>query len=851
MIPSLAFSQSGPAKRAWKNYQDQEWEKAWELSSKALEKDTTDALAWFVRSKIYFTPSNARYQIDSADQYLQKSQRLVKQSDLKQQEDYSKEGLTEVTFTLHRIHIDSAAYQRALGYMTEQDFNDFLSRFPSAKEKPDAILLRDSLAYASAISEHTYEAYNRFMTRYPEARQVPEARARYEKLYFEIATADRRMESYLKFLQDNPTTPFRYDAELAIFNIMTAQGSADDFLRFLKNHPESSLVSRARNFLFHLSPNPATSGDFPGKFLTDSLRQSLALQGHWFPFTENEKYGFMNDRGEVMIPASLPNVFSDYLCTGLNTDFILSGDERLTDRQLNDLYPQQIDEVAHLGKGILKITNGNKTGAIHKAGYDILPTAFDDIQLTGSLLVISENNRKGLSTLSGKILLNPKFEDVLYENGLYFLESENGWQILTPATIRSLANNEQSGISSPVYDRFQFVNEGTHLWLKKGTIESLVDVSLAEIIPAASQRILLLPAAYVSQTENELLILRPDQMQRFRTGDPMLGYNDQWVVFKKEQGAGLFSLEDFRLSTLSDSVLLLGRTFAVTYFQGSRKLHSMSQDVYPLGQGVTLEHMKATDREWILLRDKRTITVINRRGQSIFSGQAERVTPLSDSLLVIEQYGKKELLTFQGDKPLKIRFDGIGNPENGLIPLLTGQRFGAYHLPSGTFLRPVSSKRIRPYNDFLFIAETDKMGMIDRDSKTVVDFSFDDIQHWNDTTCLVKQGGDWKFYRMGKGLMDMSPIKSIQPVRDVDGAHEIIVFMNDAFGVLSSVKNEIIPPTLDDIINIGTPLTPLYLTDKFVEEANLHVVVYFDEHGTVIRKQAMEENQFDDIYCDH
>ncbi len=241
---------------------------------------------------------------------------------------------------------------------------------------------------------------------------------------------------------------------------------------------------------------------------------------------------------------------------------------------------------------------------------------------------------------------------------------------------------------------------------------------------------------------------------------------------------------------------------------------------------------------------------MNRLGQTIYSGPVNDVSPLTDSLLVLERYGKKELLTLRGVKPLQVRFDGIGSPEEKLIPLLSGQRFGAYDMAYDRFVRPISTKKIRRYNASYYIAEMEKFGLINQESRMVVPFEFDEVRHWNDTSCLVRTGNDWQLYHIGEGLLGDEPIKSIQVVLDRGDEHEIIIFREGAFGVMNNKRGEVIPPTLDDIINVGTPDNPLYFTDKFVDEANLHVVVYFDRNGTILRKQAMEEADFVRVYCD-
>ncbi len=845
-MPSLLLAQSGPSKRAWKNYADKDFEKAQELVVKGLQKDSLDAMAWFIRARLSFTPEWQPVDIPAADTFLKRSVRLMEQIAPDQLEEIRKEGISSSVVATLRQQIDSAAFVRARESMTETAFVDFLEKFPAAEQTERAISLRDSLAFVGAVNVNTYHAYQEFMDKYPQAEQVAQARARYEKLYFDIATENKTLESYRQFLIDNPATPYRDEAEFRIFQIMTAANDAESYLRFIDKYPRSNQIARARNYLYYIYSD--SLDQMPARLWTDSLRSVAALDGTWIPFYASGKYGFMDRTGEVRIQPVFPEIYPDYLCNGLTSDVIINPEGELRNRNLDLVAEYNGEELVELPLGLLKIRNDNSIGIIHKSGYRLLDN-YEDAAVIGRLIGIRDNEAWGLASLTGQVILPPRYEEIIYDGGLYFLDNGEGWQILTPEEIFSLAGNKISTVSSPQYDEFHMLENGM-LWLREGSVESLVDRQLQPVIAPARQQITILPTVYVIRQEDQLRILRHDQMQRYTTGDAFLDVNDRWLVIAKESGMGLFSLVDFRLETQSDSVRLIGRNFAVTYFGGNRRLHSAGQESILLPSSTRTRLLQADQREWILLEEPRNRQVINRRGQTIYNGQVENVTPLTDSLLVLERYGRKELLTLRGEKPLQVRFDGIASPEDELIPLLSGQRFGAYDRRFDRFVRPVSTKKIRRYNDNYYVAEMEKYGLINEESRMAVPFEFDEIRHWNDTTCLVRSGSDWLFYHIGQGLLPGGPVKSIQYVINTPREHEIIVFRDGSFGVFNSLRGEVIPPTLDDILNIGTREAPLYLSDKYVPEANLHVVVYFDREGNILRKEAFEEADFDKIYCD-
>jgi hypothetical protein len=92
-------------------------------------------------------------------------------------------------------------------------------------------------------------------------------------------------------------------------------------------------------------------------------------------------------------------------------------------------------------------------------------------------------------------------------------------------------------------------------------------------------------------------------------------------------------------------------------------------------------------------------------------------------------------------------------------------------------------------------------------------------------------------------------IKDFKMVSDTDEEKVAIMHQENAYGVISNKRGVIIPPTFTDIINIGTREEPLYFTEKNVEEASIFVVIYYDENGKLIHRQAFDEDEYERIYC--
>jgi hypothetical protein len=44
---------------------------------------------------------------------------------------------------------------------------------------------------------------------------------------------------------------------------------------------------------------------------------------------------------------------------------------------------------------------------------------------------------------------------------------------------------------------------------------------------------------------------------------------------------------------------------------------------------------------------------------------------------------------------------------------------------------------------------------------------------------------------------------------------------------------------------------PMYFTERHIAEAGISVVIYYDYQGKIVRKQAMEAEEFEKVYCDN
>jgi hypothetical protein len=115
----------------------------------------------------------------------------------------------------------------------------------------------------------------------------------------------------------------------------------------------------------------------------------------------------------------------------------------------------------------------------------------------------------------------------------------------------------------------------------------------------------------------------------------------------------------------------------------------------------------------------------------------------------------------------------------------------------------------------------------------------------------VKKNFQWILLEISAYKTKLDRIRNFTVIKDSPLEKIFIVRQDNAFGVISSRHGVVVPIQYSDIVNLGSKEVPLYFTERNIEEAGISVVIYFDRFGKIIRKQAMDTEEFEKIYCDN
>jgi len=391
VVTSAVFAQLSPERAAQARMAKGKWAKAEQSVKKAIRKNAVNAEAKLVYAQWYFSPANPDFHIDSAYQYTLLSLNDYVQTDQRQRERMARFPLDSLLLITLREGIDSAAFERAKVINTELSYQRFLDQFEFARQRDNAIELRDEVSFLDALKANTYESFDKYLNKYPNSHRAAEAKSRYEKLLFEDQTRDGKLKSYELFFKNFPQSPYHELVTQQIFEISTASGKVSDYLDFIAKCKSTTQVKRAGDFAYHIARQMGQK--IPGQILSDSLRRVAMLEeAYWVPFLRNGKFGFMDENGKETMPAQFENISMDYLCGNVTNDYLVTS-EGIVSRSGKLLLEGKVNDVEDLGFGILWVELAACNQVIHKSGFAVLSDCVDDARIIANqFLAIRKKN---------------------------------------------------------------------------------------------------------------------------------------------------------------------------------------------------------------------------------------------------------------------------------------------------------------------------------------------------------------------------------------------------------------------------------------------------------------------------
>lgn len=944
------ISACNSSKQALKLLQKQKFAEVKHTLDKAIAKDSLNADLYYVYSLLYTDTSYSAYNIDSSFYFIRKAIEDYQASDVKSKEKLQKQGIDSLALILQKLYNDTLAFERAQNLHEVQSYQNFLDTHPDAPQNQiqEAIQSRNRLAYEAASNLDSYEAYKEFMDTYPQALEFNLAKERYNTLVFREKTRSGDLQSYLDFLEAFPNSPFRPQAEEQILQITTASNQLNTYESFIKNYPSSQHLPLAVNLFYHLYITAHDKESFFSNYnnypFADSLKRAAQLNERMLaPIFENQHYGLLDSKGRHVIENQFDLIPIHYFCEGV-TDQIIhlatadeddvlhsllsKAGETIYEYQLprnniespGSLYQQKVHE---LEAGLMLIENekGNYQ-LMHQSGLPIYPKVADTYPLDTVSLVpgmssesapyqfikTKENGSWGLISFSGRVLLEPVYEEIEEYGNFIVLSKQSLKAITTREKIITSANQNPLELSF----RFEDVAllDQQHIVAFTDEYETVLDIDLNTAVPLARHNIIRLINGIESQ--NKKWLLRENRTEAYVKNDTLLNrntaayylydkqslaeqpevtyqkayFNNRWLALKNKEGFHLFDLQTDNEKNVYDSVKLVGESFALLFesyqdaqdsvkvlFQNGGKLALVSPERITfllLRPGSTAGEK---EKEYLLISPKNgPKEVWSQSGKRILTGNFSNLNVYPLGLFVVEERGKKGLLDSLGNELVPIRYQGISNYKDSTLALFQNKRFGIYRYSSKTIIEPRYEAMLQSYGQAVyqkedslyyevFIARKDgAYGLINQSNTQLTDFAFEEVRYWNDTAAFVKSEDEWMIYRFSRtekfddeeeyilydGISDFEEIQS-------DTEEKVIkIYKDGGYGILSNQRGEVLAPTYDDIRLFGSisDQGSIYYSEKYVPEADLYIIIHLDYEGNIIKRQALTSEQYDMVFCE-
>jgi len=212
--------------------------------------------------------------------------------------------------------------------------------------------------------------------------------------------------------------------------------------------------------------------------------------------------------------------------------------------------------------------------------------------------------------------------------------------------------------------------------------------------------------------------------------------------------------------------------------------------------------------------------------------------------------GEKGLSDSTGRNVLPIKYDAIGDWFDDNVSILKGKKFGLFNYSTRKTIQPTYYRPIKPYNKQFFIAfKEGKYGLVNILDKTVLPFEFDEIKYWTDFLVLARLEDEWQLIQMDSGEPVVEGIREVELIKDEDEEKIMVYKVDKGYGVLSNKRDEIIGAGFDRISYRESSEQTLYVAEKEIPEADYYVLIYFDEEGEYIHRQALSKEEYQILSC--
>lgn len=795
------------------------------------------------------------------------------------------------------------AYDAAKRIDTYQAYQYFMHTYPEAVQYAQAQERYNTLVFREKTKGGSLESYLNFLRAFPNSPYRPNV----EEQILKISTAGNHLKQYADFARQYPESKYARLAVDILYHLYKTVHHPGHFLKEFPGLPYADSLRRmiaAENKLLVpiLENNHYGFMDSTGSMIIPP-RYSLISARYLCQGTINDyihvaraddnktQHSLLTKDGEVAMQVSSDESLTAH-AGPFHSDFI-------TDIGAGCLLVQKA-----AGKYILR----------HKAGHLMVPDAYDLLdtvefvpspsalhqQIPYQFMKFQVNGLWGLMTFTGKTLLKAEYDTIEEYDAFIVIEKDGKMAVTNRDALIQKANNIQPDLSF-LYEDVALVDRN-YLLAYTDEYETALNSRLETEVPLGNHTIV----RHIGSAHQWLL--KKETLRQFVRNDSLINvknpsyflynsqqqngipgqywqafYNERWLALQNRKGYEFFDFSSSNPGVMYDSVKLLSEHFALLFQKDSVTVRFANQQKFTLARFPDRKELQfrliksmandvlPSQIEYLLIIKGDKKQVVNQQGQSLFAAGFHEITAYQPDLFMIEKNGRKGLVDGEGKTLVPILYQNIGNYKQGMLTVFHNQKFGFYFHNTQTFVKPEYEAMIQFYGPShggptvetdstaasLFIAQKKgKYGIINQENRVIMPFMFEQIQYWNDAAALVQAENQWQVYQLfppeNTPQEERIKFKGIEDFEElISGKERLLkVYNNKAYGIISNTRGEVIPAAYDEVILLGDEHQHMFLTEKYIPEADLYIMIYFDASGKMLKRQALTAEQYDKIYCD-
>ena len=723
--------------------------------------------------------------------------------------------------------------------------------FPEAQQVDSAIVLRNTDAFDKASDKNTYQSYQGFFEKYPRAEEAGEARTRYHRLLYQAKTSSGKLADYREFLNDYPDTWQRKDAEWQIFRISTGKNTVEAYRQFIQEFPDSYLVEKARLYAYSRADSDSRK-DILNKIgfrqeRKDSLQRIADLDRDLFILSHNGKYFDIINAAGTVIMDSIIKVSEKDKCEDLENMVLVMepAKNKLINLVGNVVTTGDYTGYSILSQGFIKLRSGQEEEIIHLDGSPTSAKRYKMADMVAGFIVFSEKDQWGVESITGIPMVEPQF-DTLYHFADNIVYSASGKWGVTPVQDFYPLLDQGKVDFELLYDSIAMVR-GNQLYIEQEDKRGALDRQLRPFIPLREQYVELLDDGYFLDTRDSILDSRVAE-----TWYLDIISNDDWTIGVRSDTSDLY----YRGNKISEvtGAELLGRSAVIVsrgnktlcYFNPQSKLEiNESAEIKPIrkmGENSVIRHYLYTDQ-----RNRQS--VIDETGKRIKIPRFDRLIDLGEDYMIFSVKGFVYNILDNKGKVVLENVDAATSLDSGYISFLSNGKFGLLNIRNNTLIDAKYDKPMRRYDEERFIIEEGgKLGLIDRYDSLYLEPKYEEIHAINDSIAVLKANFRWTFWNINRGEIMLDNVSDYWEY-NTDSGLFIKIFKGIGYGIWSPGTGLVLNSTYGELSLKSGNNELVFITEKWVEEADLVVLLYYDQNGELIRKAVLSTRQYESLQC--